>query len=132
MRLVIDANPFFAGFLRDAASRRIILSENVVLCSPAWLKEEFTRNEASLRKKFPSPAVFEETRDILLSFIALVPPREYNHTLDEALTLAKHAKDAPYFALALHLQCPLWSNEASFKKQPIIKVFSTADLIKEL
>ena len=45
MILVIDANPFIAGFLRNSISRKIILSEKVLLHAPDWLNDEFKRNE---------------------------------------------------------------------------------------
>ena len=37
-----------------------------------------------------------------------------------------------YFALALKLDCPIWSNEKAFKKQSVVKAFSTSDLISFL
>ena len=42
---------------------------------------------------------------------------------------APHAKDVPYFALALSLNCPIWSDEKSFKKQNKVEVYSTADVV---
>lgn len=131
MQLVIDANPFIAGFLRDSASRRIILSEKVVLFSPSWLLEEFQRNEPVLKNKFPSSSNFSETKDILLRFIKIVPKAEYAGFISEASRLAKHVKDVPYFALALHLNCPIWSEEKSFKSQTKVRVHSTSEMVKE-
>lgn len=46
--------------------------------------------------------------------------------------LGEHLKDIPYFALALYLNCGIWSNEKRFKKQSRIKAVSTADLISFL
>ena len=37
-------------------------------------------------------------------------------------------KDDPYFALALSLNCPIWSDEEAFKQQSRIKVFNTKKL----
>ena len=132
MQLVIDANPFIAGFLRNSTSRKIILSEKVNLCSPSWILEEFKRNESELKSKFPSSSNFSETKEILVKFIKILPGSEYSSFILEASKLTKHEKDIPYFALALHLSCPIWSDEKSFKSQSKILVYSTVELIKEI
>lgn len=132
MILVIDANSFIAGFLRNSTSRQIILSDEVTLYSPEWLVDEFDRNEEELMAKFPDKPNFLETKKILLEFIRLVPASEYSKYIKEASNLVKHSKDIPYFALALYLNCAIWSNEGSFKSQSKVKVFSTSDLVKEL
>ncbi len=132
MILIIDANSFIAGFLRNSTSRQIILSDEVILYSPKWLVDEFERNEDELMAKFPDKPNFLQTKRILLEFIRLVPASEYSLCIKEASKLVKHSKDIPYFALALCLNCAIWSNEGSFKNQSRVKVLSTADLVKEL
>ena len=54
---------------------------------------------------------------------------EYTVKISEGLKLAPHPKDAEYFALALKFDFPIWSNEKAFKKQSVVKVFSTSDLL---
>lgn len=132
MILVIDANPFIAGFLRDSTSRKIILSEKVTLYSPDWLVKEFERNESELMEKFPASDDFLETKMILFKFIKIVPEQEYSMYMEEASKLTKHIKDVPYFALALSLNCPIWSDEKSFKQQPKVVVYSTSDMVAKL
>lgn len=132
MILVIDANPFIAGFLRNSTSRRIILSDKVMLCSPDWLIDELDRNASELMEKFPNKADFSGTRSMLLGFVKIVSFKEYSLYLDEASKLTKHSKDIPYFALALSLNCPIWSDEKSFKQQSKVRVYSTSELIKEI
>jgi len=131
MDLIIDANPFIAGFLKDAASRKIMLLSKLHLYSPDWLEHELSRNEKELAEKFPNADKFSETKSILLKFVTLVPQKEYFEFVGEASKLTKHAEDVPYFALALKLKCPIWSNEKSFKSQSQVKIYDTSDLIKE-
>lgn len=132
MILVIDANPFIAGFLRDSSARLIILSDKVRLNSPDWIKQEFDNNEEELVEKFPNSGKFSETKRMLLEFINTVPYSEYSAQMEEASELTKDIKDVPYFALALKLNCAIWSDEKSFKKQSKVKVFTTSELFKEL
>ena len=132
MILVIDSNPLIAGFLRNSTSRKIILYEKVVLHSPDWLISEFERNESELMSKFPNSDNFFETKNLLFKFVKLAPESEYLKYIKEASKLAKHIKDISYFALALYLKCPIWSDEKSFKLQSKVEVYSNSDLVKEL
>jgi len=40
--------------------------------------------------------------------------------------------DLMYFALALKLKCPIWSNDKELKKQNEVIIYSTEDLTREL
>ena len=40
-------------------------------------------------------------------------------------------KDTPYIALALKLNCPIWSNDTDLKKQNKVKVYNTKELLEE-
>lgn len=40
--------------------------------------------------------------------------------------------DTVFIALALALNCPIWSNDTDFKKQRNVKVYTTEDLLKML
>ena len=132
MILVIDANPFIAGFLRNSTSRQIILSEKILLYFPDWLIDEFERNESELMERFLDSARFFETKKVLLKFVKIAPKKEYSKYMEEASKLIKHTKDIPYFALALSLNCLIWSDEKSFKQQSKVKVLSTEELVKLL
>jgi|SRR3989338_4796235 len=132
MILVIDANVLIAAFLKVSTCRKIMLSEDISLCSPDWLKDEFKSNEEVLRKKFKSRVDFSETKDILFKFIRIVNSSEYSAFIPEASKLTRHIGDIPYFAAALKLDCAIWSEEKSFKQQSKVMVYSTSDLIKVL
>ena len=58
--------------------------------------------------------------------------REYSVKLSEGLKLAPHPKDVEYFALALKFDFPIWSNEKAFKKQSVVNIFTTSELISFL
>jgi len=40
--------------------------------------------------------------------------------------------DAPFLALAMLLNCPIWSNDVHFKRQQIVKVFNTKEVLSLL
>ena len=40
--------------------------------------------------------------------------------------------DSLFLALAMSLNCPIWSNDVHFKRQKIVKTFTTRELISSL
>jgi predicted nucleic acid-binding protein len=51
--------------------------------------------------------------------------------LNEAFEIMKaiDEKDAPILALAIQLNCPVWSNDKHFQMQKAAKVYTTADIL---
>jgi len=49
---------------------------------------------------------------------------------EEAIKVCPDPKDVPYFALAMHLKCPLWSNDKQLKSQETVKVYATHELLE--
>ena len=60
------------------------------------------------------------------------PVEKFSDKLFEAGRVSPHSKDIPYFALALALDCAIWSGEKRHKEQSQVKVFNTKDLVKKL
>lgn len=59
-----------------------------------------------------------------------------NKDSEKYLGLAKQIspdkKDIDYFALALMLNCPIWSHDKKLKEQNKILIYSTFDMINKL
>ena len=74
--------------------------------------------------------LFFEEFEILKRRVEIFPIYKFpDEVQSKAEKLAPHRKDAPYFALALHLGCAVWSREKAFKKQAEIRVYSTSELV---
>jgi predicted nucleic acid-binding protein len=72
---------------------------------------------------------------LLEIFLEKYSRKRFSEFLSEANKISPHGgetKDDPYFALALSLNCPIWSDEKAFKKQSKVKVYSTSELLKRL
>jgi len=63
--------------------------------------------------------------------IKLIPNEEIEQFIDEAMNICPDENDIQYFALALKLNIPIWSNDKKLKEQNKVKVYSTEEL-KEL
>ena len=137
MKLVVDANILFS-FFRDNPVRFIIINSkllNLELFSPKYSLEELKRNTLDLVKYTESDkSQVESTFVELDKFIKTFSSEEYKEFKSEAGKISPHKsdKDTPYFALALKLRCPIWSNEPKFKDQSSVKVFNTRELSKLL
>ena len=136
MILVVDTNIFFSALIKRGFMFDLLFSiskEGIQLYSPQYLIEEIGRNKEKLLKysKLPQNEL-DFVIEFLLANVRIVVESEYASFLSDAKGLAPHIKDVPYFALALHLNCPIWSDEVAFKKQSKLKVYSTSELLKEV
>jgi predicted nucleic acid-binding protein len=136
MFLVVDASILFSFFNPNSARRAIIQSSPKLgfkLISPDFAFEELTKDKGKIQKYSGIKELeFIIFFSLLEKKIESMPKSEYDKFLHKAAELAPHVKDKPYFALALLFNCPIWSDEAAFKKQSKVKVFNTEELHKEL
>ncbi len=132
MPLIVDAEVVFASLIKVGFTFDLIRYLNKVgikLMSPQYLEEElFKRFNRILKYSGLTPKELEFIISILFKHIIITPKLSYEPFLQEARKLSPHDKDAPYFALALASDSPLWSNEKKFKEQSIVKILSTSDL----
>jgi predicted nucleic acid-binding protein len=131
--VIVDANKVFAAFIAEGIVHDLLFSGKFKPVGPEKLLEEVEKHKEEIAEKAE-----KKLEDIELAIKLLEPEfeifsrLEYTARLSEGLKLAPHPKDVEYFALALKLDFPIWSNEKAFKKQSKVKVFSTSDLISFL
>ena len=68
--------------------------------------------------------------EILKRRIVIIPLEELIPYIEEAEKLTPDPDDMAYFALALKLNCAIWSNDKKLKEQNKIKVYNTHGLSK--
>lgn len=57
---------------------------------------------------------------------------EYSKFLPEGRKISPDPDDSDFFALALKLDCPIWSEDKKLKEQSRIRVLNTRELSEEL
>lgn len=67
---------------------------------------------------------------ILKKRIRVISEHEFVYFREKAEKICPDEKDVPYFALALHLRCPLWSNDKKLKEQALVIVYATHELME--
>lgn len=130
MILVIDSNILFASLLKDSGTSDILFKHK--LYAPEFIFEEFRKYREYLKGKTKrTEENFNELFDLFERNVTLIPKEEIESFVERAEKISPDQKDVPYLALALKLNCSLWSNDMDLKeKQNTIQVYSTEDLIK--
>ena len=131
MLLVVDANIVFSSLIAGKLTDFFFL-EKLELVAPELLFVELKKHKEELKVK---SCFSDEDFEILLSLlegrIKIVPLIEFISLIPRAeKLLGEHKKDAPYVALALKLNCPLWSYEKLFKKLGKVESITTSEVSK--
>ena len=131
MELVVDATVLFAAIIGKGKTNDLFFEGKLKLVALPYLIEEFSKNIGTIAKICAiSESEVKKELEILKERIEIFPIYKFPDEIQsKAEKLAPHRKDIPYFALALHLGCAIWSREDGFKKQDEIKVYSTPELV---
>lgn len=131
MDLVIDANILFSVLIKEGKNEDLIFNNDIHLFAPEFIFEEFNKYETLLLDKTQrTEEEFSHLLDILKKKIQTIANEETAKYFQKALEISPDKKDADYFALAMKLNCPIWSNDKDLKNQDRIEIYSTEDLLK--
>src|SRR3989344_6550447 len=134
--LIIDASILFSFFKKDSTRRHLIdklLDLNVEIISPNFAFEELLSDKLKIMKFSDiTDGEFFLLFSLLRESVKSIPESEYFDSLNEVRSLSPHKekiKDDAYFASAVSLNCPIWSDESAFKLQSKVKVLSTKEIL---
>lgn len=129
MDLVIDANVLFSALIKGGFSYSLLFSGKFHLFTPEYIFTEIEEHkEEILEKTERTTEEFFRLVEILKRRINIIPLEELVPYFDEAEKLTPDPDDIAYFALALKLNCAIWSNDKKLKTQDTIKIFNTQEL----
>ncbi|WP_048090908.1 PIN domain-containing protein [Geoglobus acetivorans] len=137
MLLVIDANVVFAALIARGGTFRVFVMNKILrkfrFIAPEYLFIEIREHfDEILKKTKLSQEELEVVLDFLEEQIEVVPFEEFEDEYDVARRISPDPDDVPYFALALKLNCAIWSNDRKLEEQDIVKVYTTRDIIQML
>ena len=139
IKIIIDANILFSALIKDASiTRELIISDDIfdIYCPKFIFKEleKYKKFIISKREKNKQLLTYKESIETLLYFINVISTERYDDKIKEAYNIMKDIdeKDTHYVALALKLNCPIWSNDTDLKKQNKVKIYNTKELLEEL
>lgn len=131
MDLVVDANVLFSAIIISGKTEELMFEPVLHLYTPEFIFEEFQKyKNVILKKTYRTENEFNKLIDIFKRRIKTISNEEIEKFLPKANKICSDKKDVDYFAVALALKCPVWSNDKELKKQKEILVYSTSELLK--
>ena len=131
MDLVVDANIIFAALIKNSFTYELLFNNQFHLFTPEHILTEFEKHkEEILKKSQRTPEEFFYILQILKRKISVVSLEELTAYVREAEKITPDPDDMAYFALAIKLNCAIWSNDKKLKEQDNIKVYHTHELVK--
>jgi predicted nucleic acid-binding protein len=132
MKLVVDANILFSFFKKDSFTRRFILSHpELELVAPPYVFEELNKHKEKIESRSKiNDKLFRLTKKRLSEYVDVLPLEKFKKFWAEAKRISPDPDDVQYFAAALALGCPIWSEDRKLKEQSYVKVVSTKELIE--
>lgn len=137
MKLVIDANELFSSIIgkgkgRETKKLDILFSDKIELYAPFKLLAELEKNKGEIKSKSGfSDIDFEVFLAILKLRIKFVETDKFANKIAEAKGICGDPKDIQYIALAMVLNCAIWSGDKELKNQVRVEVYNTKELIEK-
>ena len=117
-------------------TRSLLLSPNHTFCIPEYAIEEIKKhNELIASKSGLGKHELKLLFDLLLENVEVIPFEKIRAKYHEAeqVMASIDEKDVPFLALALSIDCDgIWSNDGDFKKQRMVKVWNTPEILKTI
>ncbi len=138
IRLVVDTNTLMSALLKDnSITAKLLKSEFFDLYYPEdGLREieYYKKYMSSKRKKTLQKQSFDYALKFILDSIRIISSELYSQRMKDAYEVMKEIdeKDTPFLALALQLNCPVWSNDKHFKQQSIADAYTTGEVVELL
>jgi len=135
MQLVVDTNILLAGLLKPSVTQKLLFSEELQLFLPEHSLREIERHATEFAERMgASEQEFQQAVRLIILNVKIVPSEEYALFEQKAQKLCPkgHENDWPFIALALSLNCTLWSNDKALKKQLAVQVYATHDLMEKI
>ena len=137
MKIVVDVNVVLSSLLKRGNPFEVFASNSLFnkfeFVAPEFLLTELEKHKEKIFKLSGlSREIFDNTLKFVLEQITFIPKSEFSEFLPQAKELlSKHIKDVQYLALALKLDCPIFSGDKIFKELSPAKVLSPKELLNK-
>lgn len=135
MEVVLDTNILISSLLKNGLTRDLILLSPFGMHTVEFSKIEIEKHkeELLLKSKLDEKS-FDYLRDFIFRKIDFATVDDIIPFKDRAIEIMREidVDDSLFLALAMSLNCPIWSNDEHFKRQSLVKAFTTRELISSL
>ncbi len=137
MELVVDVNVVLSSLLTKGNSFKVFALNDLFnrfdFVAPKLLLIELEKHKEQIfRRSKMSRDIFDRTLTLALKQITFIPKSEFSEFLPKAKELlSEHIKDSPYVALALKLDCPIFSGDKVLKKLSPVEILSPKEMLEK-
>jgi predicted nucleic acid-binding protein len=121
-----------AALIKDASTRRLLISKSFKFFAPCELKQEFEKYREDLLKKSKlNEFAFNFTTEFLLNKIEFINLDLYPEAEQKANQIMKEIdpKDAPFLAVGIASKLSgIWSEDPHFTEQSVLSVYTNKRL----
>jgi predicted nucleic acid-binding protein len=117
-----------SSLLKDGLTRKTVLLSPFEMYTLELAKYEMDMHKEELLKKSKlDEKSFDLLREVIFSRVNLVHLEEIEDfkVIAEDIMCDIDIDDSPFLAIAISLNYPIWSNDGHFKRQNIVRAFST-------
>lgn len=129
----VSVQMFESDAIAQGKALELFFNSGLEVVAPSFIIEEFKEHIDEISEKSGLNNIE------LITFLLLLGQRirfyetsEFRDLLDDAKNITKDPDDIEYLALALKLNCPIWSEDNGLIEQNKINVITTAKLMKFL
>jgi len=132
MKLIVDANILISAIIcTSGKTRNLLFSEKLHLYAPDLLIEEIREHKAEImRKSRLRRTEFDAFVELAVQNIFFVDFESFEFYISQAKEVCPDEDDTEYLALALAVDCPLWTNDKRLRNQKIVKILSTKEILE--
>jgi len=135
MEIVLDTNILISSLLRNGLTRDIISVSPFKMYTVEYARFEIEKHKDELLSKSKlDEKSFDYLNEFIFGKINFIASEDLAPFKNRAIEVMHEIDidDAPFLALAISLNCPIWSNDGHFKRQDVIRAFTTKELMSLL
>jgi len=135
MEIVLDTNILISSLLRNGLTRDIISLSPFKMYTVVYAKFEIEKHKDELLSKSKlDEKSFDYLKEFIFGKINFIPLEDLAPFKDRAIEVMYEIdiNDSPFLALAMSLNCPIWSNDRHFKRQDAVNAYTTRELMNLL
>lgn len=135
MKLVVDTNVIMSALIKNSTTRALLLNPQHRFYLPEFAIDEIkSHNDLIISKSGLKAREIGQIFDLLATNLEIVAIETIAPRLEEAKLAMKEIdeSDAPFLALSMSIDCEgIWSNDEHFKKQKLVRVWNTTELVRK-
>lgn len=130
MKIIVDATILFELLKKDSIAANLFFNRKVKLYAPETLLKDFENYGEIVKTKTGRSAFeFEKFMSLLRKRIRKVRLQNFKHYISSAQQITAEESDHIYYALAMHMKCPVWTNNMQMKGQRHILAYTTSEVM---